>query len=1072
MYLHKKLYLMLFLLLTLNIKTENTKLGEPFSFVVVSDVHSMNYDNSVIDNNPEYYINFSLVNKLPQRINVIDQIIGTVNTVGFSQISGAFSQIDIDNTTDANFKYRMAAIDFNDNLYLGNLDFSDNFICTKTVNNSVRYIATKNGKTWLLSTENTHGGYKIYTDDTKIFENLEKDYIKINGQSCAPTWHDSWRFLKPNEATIQFEAKAAHDVIVMLSPDKSTLSDFPAYTFVISGWAEQAGIGTRTILRTVNGNVGGFELGQSTYFISSENMDKFLPYWIKLFKLDNGSTNIILGQSSEIGENIILNCIDNNPSANGLSSINHFGISSWNVPVTYKNIKISTTESFFGKFAQPIWNDDWQIKQNGITTIKFKAKATNDVFLLLSPNKSTDQNFASYTFVIRGWAQTKTVLRDHNYTGVELVTKESATGDPVILGDLSQTELKEFCLTIDRTNSNQITLELSQGANTIITYTDTDPASRGLNNIKYFGISSWNVPVTFDDIQITNSLEPVTYSANIGALSCLPIWNDAWQLPRADSGAIKFKAKALHDVIVMLSPDKSTLTSFPAYTFVISGWADQTGIGTRTVLRKGNGGGIEMGASGYFISSEDTGEFIPYWITINKIDGGKTAIKLGQGETINKNVILSCVDPNPASNNLNNIQYFGISSWNVPVEYTDISIENAPVSTRENLEQAGFRQIQGGLTQIALGSAPEYWGVNTENRVFKLENSEWFQPTPSAILRQLTIGQYGCIWATATDNTIWQLERPTNTWYRVFSGLLKKVVLDNFNVIWGIGQDNCIYRATNNTSCYPSWKKMSDNYVTDIAVKDSTDIYMLTNESLGAGYKFYVNNKDLSKNVKAVIVPGDFTTPGDTASLNRFISDWEQPLNQALKYTDGGLYVGPGNHDNDACSYLLFTDALTYLSNKYGYWFYSFDINGVHFSCVGCYPSSYGLILPSYPYYQGLSRLSDDLDNIDPSTPVVIFFHYPVVGPLSDVWSKSNKDDFYDIIANHNVKLVLTGHTHGSYASSSRNGHPVADSSGNALLVCTYDPTTQNITKSFVDIYSGDVTWDAMYQTLPELNPA
>ncbi|MFA5074709.1 MAG: tectonin domain-containing protein, partial [Candidatus Babeliales bacterium] len=680
--------------------------------------------------------------------------------------------------------------------------------------------------------------------------------------------------------------------------------------------------------------------------------------------------------------------------------------------------------------------------------------------------KITQDNIAAYTFIIKGWNGTRTVLKDQTLYGNELVAKESVTGDPNILGDLSETEFKEFWVKIDKTVDGQTVLQLGQDDNIIINYTDPDPASKGLNNIKYVGVSNWNIPTEYRDIKVTSC-------SSVAPLSCAPTWNDAWHFTKPDQATIKFKAKALHDVIVMLSPDKSSLADFPAYTFVISGWAEQTGIGTRTILRtvNGNNGGFELGQITYFIDAQDGNKFLPYWITINKIDGGKTVIKLGQSETVNKNVILSCIDPNPAANNLTNISYFGLSSWNVPVEYKEISIEKAPENTKENLEQAGFRQVQGALTQIALGSAPEIWGVNIENRVFRWSGSEWFQPKPDAILRQLTIGQYGCIWASGSDNSIWQLERSTNNWYRV-DGLAKKVVLDNYNMAWVIGQDNCLYRATNNTSCHPNWKKVSNANLTDIAVKDSTDIYALNNEKVNNGYRFYVNNKDLSNNVKAVIIPGDFTTGGDANSVNRFINDWEQPLNQALKYTDGKLYVGPGNHDNDSVVWYRYTDAFNYLSDKYGDWFYSFDIEGVHFCCVGGYPSNWGIRLPSFPFVAGLYWLNGDLAQIDASAPVVIFFHYPVVGDYSDWWSKSEKDGFYNIIKNYNVKLIITGHTHASYASIWRDRFPVANVSGTSCLACKYNPATQDFNKTFIDIYNGPVSWDAMYQSLPELNPA
>ena len=65
-----------------------------------------------------------------------------------------------------------------------------------------------------------------------------------------------------------------------------------------------------------------------------------------------------------------------------------------------------------------------------------------------------------------------------------------------------------------------------------------------------------------------------------------------------------------------------------------------------------------------------------------------------------------------------------------------------------------------------------------------------------------------------------------------------------------------------------------------------------------------MNDKNINKrnNVKAFIVPGDFTTGGYQEVVDKYINDWEIPLRNALYANGGDIYTGPGNHDNDTAT--------------------------------------------------------------------------------------------------------------------------------------------------------------------------
>lgn len=145
-----------------------------------------------------------------------------------------------------------------------------------------------------------------------------------------------------------------------------------------------------------------------------------------------------------------------------------------------------------------------------------------------------------------------------------------------------------------------------------------------------------------------------------------------------------------------------------------------------------------------------------------------------------------------------------------------------------------------------------------------------------------------------------------------------------------------------------------------------------------------------------------------------------------VKQLNMPLYACPGNHDmglND-------TDPRELFNSHFGPAYYSFDFGGVHFITLDA-----NMIVDR----QGkntvdacldptqMAWLKADLRATPQQTPIICGIHIPIVStyikrrgggsfpkdfPLAPQFNKERADELIDILAAHNVKLVLQGHAH------------------------------------------------------------
>jgi hypothetical protein len=162
-------------------------------------------------------------------------------------------------------------------------------------------------------------------------------------------------------------------------------------------------------------------------------------------------------------------------------------------------------------------------------------------------------------------------------------------------------------------------------------------------------------------------------------------------------------------------------------------------------------------------------------------------------------------------------------------------------------------------------------------------------------------------------------------------------------------------------------------------------------------------------NVEAVLWAGDLTNDGTQDQFDTCLEACEAPF---LK-NNISVFLGHGNHDMVGQSCSKIPPPLKYIKKTYGDVHYRIDFHGLNILCCGLYPEE----KCSNTCWNPMTKtwLTKQLIKIGTTAPIVIFFHYNLVGAFSDWWSDKEKDDFYAVIQDYNVQLIITGHLHFTY---------------------------------------------------------
>ncbi len=221
--------------------------------------------------------------------------------------------------------------------------------------------------------------------------------------------------------------------------------------------------------------------------------------------------------------------------------------------------------------------------------------------------------------------------------------------------------------------------------------------------------------------------------------------------------------------------------------------------------------------------------------------------------------------------------------------------------------------------------------------------------------------------------------------------------------------------------------------------------------------------------VKCVVMPGDLTNSGLNGSISlwpplhpqfdewgKFLTQWFNPLQNA----GADIFVGKGNHDTDheQAQFISVPEAIQNLYDNQDY--YVRDIlsnNGTkkaHIICCGLYPDAITRLW--------LSVILNSLKLVDGNLPVYIFFHYF----LPDYWVNydwmpaQDKEDFYNVIKDYNIKAIINGHIHTSYCGYWHN-IPIIGVGGNYFAKIEHKTITNEFTVTFhKDRNTAARTWD------------
>ncbi|MFW5817600.1 MAG: metallophosphoesterase [Planctomycetota bacterium] len=153
---------------------------------------------------------------------------------------------------------------------------------------------------------------------------------------------------------------------------------------------------------------------------------------------------------------------------------------------------------------------------------------------------------------------------------------------------------------------------------------------------------------------------------------------------------------------------------------------------------------------------------------------------------------------------------------------------------------------------------------------------------------------------------------------------------------------------------------------------------------------------------RGVLIAGDLTERGTRRQWEQFRRYYGGPdANGLLRFP---AFACTGNHDRyTPWRYGFVKPVLDGVRQQHGGLLYRIDWGQVTV-----------LSLDEYPSLAACRWLAKQLDQIDPTRSIVIFFHYGLHGPFADWWPSRHKNRFEQTIRGHNVVLLAHGHYHAS----------------------------------------------------------
>jgi cytolysin (calcineurin-like family phosphatase) len=150
---------------------------------------------------------------------------------------------------------------------------------------------------------------------------------------------------------------------------------------------------------------------------------------------------------------------------------------------------------------------------------------------------------------------------------------------------------------------------------------------------------------------------------------------------------------------------------------------------------------------------------------------------------------------------------------------------------------------------------------------------------------------------------------------------------------------------------------------------------------------------------RGLLISGDLTENGEAWQWRHFAAFY------GLKGGDGLLrfpvFEGHGNHDKHRSWYVL-----DRVRERHGWMHYSFDWDDLYVACLGEAPDD-----------AGLRWLETDLATAGRERPVLVYFHFPLLGPYADDhwFGRGNyRERLRRTLSGYNVVALFHGHYHAS----------------------------------------------------------
>lgn len=130
---------------------------------------------------------------------------------------------------------------------------------------------------------------------------------------------------------------------------------------------------------------------------------------------------------------------------------------------------------------------------------------------------------------------------------------------------------------------------------------------------------------------------------------------------------------------------------------------------------------------------------------------------------------------------------------------------------------------------------------------------------------------------------------------------------------------------------------------------------------------------------------------------SEFETKWIMPIeSKGIK-----LLLCHGNHDTYSKKYPFVSPVVKQIINKYGNTHYIYENSGIKFYVCGEYPNN-----------AIISWLASELKKCSKDAPIILIFHYNIVGEMSDWWLDTEKQTLYNLIKDYNILGIFYGHLH------------------------------------------------------------